>query len=89
MLPEFVKIFVLFFVFNFCILHERTNVLLLLTSVLFTFSIYLVIPTMKNYKEGYEDYKVKVNGVSHLVKLLEEMFKEHKKKQIVNVNTTL
>ena len=44
---------------------------------------------MKNYKEGYEDYKVKVNGVSHLVKLLEEMFKQNKKNQIVNVNTTL
>ena len=90
MLSEFVKIFILFFVFNFGILHKDGNVLLLLlTSVLFTVSIYLVIPTMKNYKEGYQDYKIKVNGVSHLVKLLDETFKHKKTNKIVNVNTTL
>lgn len=62
---------------------------LLLNSALFTIGFYLVISTMKNFKEGYHDYKVKVNGVSHLVKLLEKMFKDQEIDKTVIINNDL
>ena len=89
MKSDFVKIFVLFVVFNFCLLKTQLDRTLLLNSVLFTLSIYLIIPTIKNYKEGYEDYKLKVNGVSHLVKLLEKMFKDQQIDKTVFINNDL
>jgi hypothetical protein len=84
---DFIKIFVLFLLLTPGFLFKKMDYLL--CSLLFTLGIYLVIPTLKIFKEGYEDYKIKVNGVSHLVKVLEQLFNEVQKNKAVTINNDL
>jgi len=84
---DFIKIYVLFLLLTPGFFIKKMDYFLL--SILFTLSIYLIIPTFKVFKEGYEDYKIKVNGVSHLVKLLEKILKEQKEKKAVIINNDL
>jgi hypothetical protein len=78
---DFIKIFALFLLLTPGFLFKEKDYLLY--SLLFTIGIYLIIPTFKVFKEGYEDYKIKVNGVSHLVKLLEKILEEQKDKSVI------
>lgn len=78
---DFIKIFALFLLLTPGLFLKGKDYLLY--SLLFTIGIYLIIPTFKVFKEGYEDYKIKVNGVSHLVKLLEKILEEQKDKAVI------
>ena len=75
---DYIKLFLLYVLFVQVYLHQKKNdtCTIIITSALFTFLVYLIVPTIKVYKEGYEDYKIKVNGVSHLVKLLKQLLEE-------------
>lgn len=84
---DFIKIFALFLLLTPGIFLKGKDYLLY--SLLFTVSIYLIIPTFKVFKEGYEDYKIKVNGVNHLVKLLEKLLKEQQENKAVIINNDL
>lgn len=84
---DFIKIFVLFLLLTPGFLFKEKDYLLY--SLLFTIGIYLIIPTFKVFKEGYEDYKIKVNGVSHLVKVLEKLLKEQQENKAVIINNDL
>lgn len=85
---DFIKIFTLFLLLTPGLFLFKGKDYLLY-SLLFTIGIYLIIPTFKVFKEGYEDYKIKVNGVNHLVKLLEKLLKEQQENKAVIINNDL
>ena len=85
---NFIKIAILFIIFTLGLPDKNKNILLV-KCLLFTILFYLIIPTVKIYKEGYQDYKLKVNGVNHLVKLLQEMIKQQEIDKTVVINNDL
>mgnify|MGYP006871047355 CR=1 FL=1 len=92
MFLKFFAIFLLFVLFTpgFNSLNKKNNYYYLLASLLFTGLFYMLMLCFRRYREGYtESYKITFNGISDLVKVIEEMVKKEEINKTVVINNEL
>ena len=92
MFLKFFAIFLLFVLFapGFNLLNKKNHYYNILSSLLFTGLFYLVMIFFKQCREGYtQSYKITFNGISDLVKLMEEMVKNEELSKTVVINNDL